>query len=131
MSSYHFDRFIFSFLENITQSSQGIDSQTEDSSSPASANSTNPTSDNSRLQAARYHKKESDWDELLAQVGSSPMRRRIRQMFFFTIMIVRVPPSLHPYLFFLLVLTPKRTRGEVEFTVDEQSLRTKSKSMKN
>ena len=82
-----------------------MDSQPKESSEDSSpTNSTDSADGDSQLQVARYHKKESDWDELLAQVGSSPMRRRTRQMLFFvifTIIIVRVPPSSPLSVFFL------------------------------
>ena len=53
------------FSESCTSQSQQSDNS---SSTPATAN------DNAELDAARHHKTESDWDELLLQVCSSPMK---------------------------------------------------------
>jgi len=64
--------------------------------------------DDTKLHVARYHKSETDWDELLAQVCSSPMKEKDKCLSFFTMMIVRVPPSSLVSFSFLLLLLHKR-----------------------
>jgi len=85
----------FSLKENATDSSETVvvDSQSKESSENSK---TTNKDDDTKLHVARYHKTETDWDELLSQVGSSPMRIKRQMLSFFTMMIVRVPP------FFLL-----------------------------
>ena len=55
---------------------------------------TNNNDDDTKLHDARYHKTESDWDELLAQVCIFSNEKNIAVLLPFTIDIVRVPSSL-------------------------------------
>jgi hypothetical protein len=49
------------------------DSQLKESSEDTK---TTNNDDDTKLHVARYHKSETDWDELLAQVCSSPMKEK-------------------------------------------------------
>ena len=62
--------------------------------------------DDTKLHVARYRKTESDWDELLAQVCSSPMKEKDSCSSLFAMMIVYVPPFMFLSFFFF----PYKTR---------------------
>jgi len=95
-----------------TQNASTIDdSQLKESSEDTK---TTNNDDDTKLHVARYHKSETDWDELLAQVCSSPMKEKDKCLSFFTMMIVRVPPSSLVSFSFLLLLLHKRKK------IDEQ-----------
>jgi hypothetical protein len=97
----------------LTNETQTDSSKIDDSQLNESPKTTN-TDDDTKLHVARYYKSETDWEELLTQVCSSPMKGKDKKCSsFFTIMIVRVPPS-SLVSFFLLPLLHKTEKKKID-----------------
>jgi hypothetical protein len=113
--------FCFSYSEIIAPTENSTDSsQTRNSLISSTTNTdlqlkesseeckTTNNYEDTKLHAVRCHKTETDWDELLTQVSSSPMKEKDKCSSFFTMMVVRVPPSL--FLSFFSSFTVPETR---------------------
>jgi hypothetical protein len=66
--------FFFSYSEIVPPKENSNDSSTTDDSQLKESPKTTNNDDDTKLHSARYHKTETDWEELLAQVCSSPMK---------------------------------------------------------